>query len=572
MFHDAMEKLLHSSRLSDDAAKGNTVALRAGVTMDELNQALKEMGSKFRFTNKIVKDKYGIEHDFTKNADWLKSWEVGEFTDPMQFMHWINTSLQRVTRKNAVIDDMVARWGMPVKTGEFRYSIDHPRLAGFYFPKEIAEQGGVLLKQFERNFTPNSEMLRTYDKVLRAWKSGVTIYSPSHHIRNIIGDMWLAALDGVSSPKSYMLSMRTMHAMRGRYKDIKSVGELTDPDSLRLAMTRPGDTALTTKGGVPLTFEQIYVAAHNQGLLAKASVLEDIITDSGRLIGDMPISQGRIREAAHGLAENRDHFVRIAHFIHLIRNSKTKNWKDLFSEAGHRVKKYHPDGMDLTDFERNVMRRLVPFYSWLRKATPLMVEAMVQKPQLVTLYPKMMANIQDVMGIEGVSGLGDPFPADRQFPDWIRAGGIGPVLHQGMGGLPGFIASLARKDNGREGYTMLNPSNPFNDIVGDISEPSTLIKGSVTPAIGIPASVWSGETSLGIPIENQGRFIAEQIPGVGILSRVSGRQQGREDEPFSPEQLIRFLTASGLQGTAPYEESARRQQLLALREKMREGR
>jgi hypothetical protein len=176
------------------------------------------------------------------------------------------------------------------------------------------------------------------------------------------------------------------------------------------------------------------------------------------------------------------------------------------------------------------------------------------------------------MGIEGVSGLGDPFPADRQFPDWIRAGGIGPVLHQGMGGLPGFIASLARKDNGREGYTMLNPSNPFNDIVGDISEPSTLIKGSVTPAIGIPASVWSGETSLGIPIENQGRFIAEQIPGVGILSRVSGRQQGREDEPFSPEQLIRFLTASGLQGTAPYEESARRQQLLALREKMREGR
>jgi len=570
-FQDAMEKLLHSSRLSDDLAAGNTVALRAGIHMDEINTSLKEMGSKFQFTNTKVKDKYGIDHDFTNNADWLKSWEVGEFTDPMQFMHQINTALQRVTRRNAVMDDMVARWGMPVKTGEFRHTIDDPRMAGFYFPKEIAEQGNVLIKQFEKNFTPNSEMLRTYDKVLRAWKSGVTIYSPSHHIRNIIGDIWLASLDGVSSPKSYMLAMRTMHAMRGRYKDIKSVGELTDPDSLRLAMSRPGDTALTTKGGVPLTFEQLYVAAHNQGILAKASVLEDIITDSGKLIPDMPISQGRVREAAHGLAETRDHFVRIAHFIHVVRNSKTKAYKDLFSEAGHRVKKYHPDGMDLTDFERTVMRRLIPFYSWLRKATPLMVEAMVQKPQLVTMYPKLMANIQDMVGIEQAGGLGDPFPADAQFPDWIRAGGIGPVLHQGMGGLPGFIASLARKDEGREGYVMVNPSNPFNDIVGDTSSPETLIKGSLTPAIQIPMNVWSQETSLGIPIESTPQFLAEQIPVVGTTSRVTGMQQGRRDEPFSPEQLIRLLTASGLQGTAPYEESARQQQLQRLRQRLKEG-
>lgn len=552
-FQDSMEKLFHSSKLDDAHAAGSSVALRAGVTMDEMNEALESFGSKYKFINTKVTDDYGRKLDYSQKADWLKSWESFKTNDPMEMLHQLHTALQRVTRKNAMLDDMVSRWGWHEKTGVFTSKVNNSRIGSFWFPKEIAEQAGVLLKQMEaKNFVPNSKMIRTYDKVLRSWKAGVTIYSPSHHIRNVIGDIWLASLDGVIGTRPYTLAARTLFSQKGRYKDLKGIQELTDPDALKNAMTKPGDIAITSKAGAQLTFDQIYVAAHTHGLLPKASVVEDIITESGRLIPDMPITKGRVREVAHGISENRDHFVRIAHFIHALKTSKTKNIEDAFATAAHRVKKYHPDGLDLTEFEQKVMRRLVPFYSWLRKATPLMVEAMVQKPHLVTLYPKFMHSLQDWAGIEGVSGLGDPFPADQQFPEWIREKGIGPVLHQGMGGLPGLIASMARKDP--EGYVQVNPSVPFNDIVGEGSDPLGFLKSAVTPALRVPGELWSGEEATGVPIENTASYLLKQLPPAAIASRLTGAN--RPDEEWSPEQLIRWLTASGLMGTGPYQKQA----------------
>lgn len=559
-FTDAMEKLLHSPNLSNTAAKGNTVALRAGINMDELNQALKETGSKLEFTNSAkITDKYGVTHDFSKDADWLKSWTAwDDVDDPVEALYRVHLALQRTTRKNAFLDDIAARWGYVNRTGDFNTKINHPRLEGFWFPREISEQANTLLKStFDpSNYRSNSPMIRLYDRVLGAFKSGVTIYNPSHHIRNAIGDIWLSSLDGVITPAPYMASARVLHSQRGRYKDMMGVMDITDPEALSRAMTRPGDTIITTKGGQQLTAEQIYTGAFNSGILMKATQLEDIIEGGGRLIKDLPVTQGRVRQAAHGASELRDHYVRLAHFIHALKKSKTKNLDDLFHEAAHRVKRYHPDGMDMTEFERTVMRRLIPFYSWQRKSIPLIVEAMVQRPGLVTVYPKGMQELQDLMGVEPVAGMGDPFPADQMFPEWIRAKGIGPLLTP-----ENPLAQLAR--NEPPGYVMINPSVPFNDAMADFADPIRMLRSSLTPVASVPMSLYGGEDPLGIPIEHSKvgpisgapAYLAQQaLPPLATGARLTGST--RPEESFSPEQLIRWLTASGLIGTGPYKQQA----------------
>jgi hypothetical protein len=212
--------------------------------------------------------------------------------------------------------------------------------------------------------------------------------------------------------------------------------------------------------------------------------------------------------------------------------------------------------MDMTEFERKVMRRLIPFYSWQRKSVPLMVEALVQRPGLTTVYPKLQAELQDAFGIEPVSGMGDPFPADQMFPEWIRAKGIGPLLAP-----DNPLAQLARQDP--PGYVMVNPSVPFNDAMGDLSDPTRFLRSSLTPVASLPLSLYSGKDPLGIPIEHSTvgpvtgvpAYTAQQVlPPLATGARITGST--RPNESFSPEQFIRWLTASGLIGTGPYKKQA----------------
>ena len=51
------------------------------------------------------------------------------------------------------------------------------------------------------------------------------------------------------------------------------------------------------------------------------------------------------------------------------------------------------DYSDLTRFETNIMRRIMPFYTFPRKALPRVAEAMATRPHTIAKYPlaaKMM--------------------------------------------------------------------------------------------------------------------------------------------------------------------------------------
>jgi hypothetical protein len=59
-----------------------------------------------------------------------------------------------------------------------------------------------------------------------------------------------------------------------------------------------------------------------------------------------------------------------------------------------RSRKFHPSGLDLTHFEKTVLRRVIPFYSWIRKSSPVLLEGMVMRPGVALLPSKANEAIQ----------------------------------------------------------------------------------------------------------------------------------------------------------------------------------
>jgi hypothetical protein len=207
-------------------------------------------------------------------------------------------------------DDAIARWGMPLKRAEFQHEahgID--RLKGTYFPKEIANQLTALQKQLNRDvFKSPHKSIELFDKVQRMWKTGVTIYSPSHHIRNLNGDVYLSALDGVTSPRPYAIATKVLHAFPTRYKSLESVFNIMDTNLRDTALrSRPGNIVLTTRKGDKLTAEQIFQAAESHGLFPRAMNLEDLVGDSAPAFGTFGAKfkpfNGRVYDAATHASE-----------------------------------------------------------------------------------------------------------------------------------------------------------------------------------------------------------------------------------------------------------------------------
>lgn len=559
-FKYMIERLMGTHGITNNA---EAVVLRSGTVLKELND---ELPKALSFIDKKGSDRLGKRFDYS-GGSWMHSWKEWDVDEPAEALYQLTRSLQLVTRKNAMWDDAGIRWGMPVKGAEFQFKVEGiPRLAGSYFPREIASQLTTLQRQINRDiFKSPHKAIELFDKVQRMWKTGVTIYSPSHHIRNLNGDIYLAALDGVVSPRPYLIATKVLHAFPTRYKDLESVFNIMDPALRETALrARPGNTVLTTKAGDRLTSEQLYQAAESQGIFTRAVGLEDLVGEgspsSGTFGNKFQPFGGRVYDTATRVSELRDHWVRLAHFTDVLSKSKAP-LRVAIEQAGRRVKKFHPDGSDLTGFEQNVMRRIIPFYSWLRKSTPLVIEGAIMRPHITLAFPKAMADMQIATGIES-EGPGDPFPMDQMFPDWLKEKGIGPVLQPGSG--------VGRDETWRgasPGYTIINPTNPFMDQIAQLGNPKQTLLSSLTPAARLPLELLTGQTSLGIPLENvEGGtpgYLAQQVPAVGIGARVTGMT--RDNEPYNPEQLINWLTSAGITGTGPYQSQSRTeiQQLMA---------
>lgn len=566
-----MENLVGSSGLSDSALSAMTVAGRSQLLMKELNEALIRSGLKqFAFTNgKAVKDALGNTKDYSRGIDWLDSWESWAIDNPPRFMINLSNAIHNTVHEANFWNDIAERYGAKVRRGA---QSNQPssgvavneieRLRGYRFSNDVAAQIRQVAHNLEQMKKPSSKQFQLFDKVLTKWKTAVTIYMPAHHIRNALGDTFMNWLAGVNNPGVYTDALKVMRAQHGRYKAIENTSELTGYDVVQKAIERSKNIAngvknrgdqvvFSMKNGQHVTSDMIYASAFKRGILPTTNMLEDIPEEDASLLKALSLSpfNGRVRGWINDATEGREHFIRLAHYIDVLRKS-SGDFEKASENAANIVRRWHPDGSDLTDFERRVVRRLLPFYSWTRKATPLMIESIAMHPLKVTAYNKAMYALQVSNSQGDISGTTweQPFPVDQLFPDWLRNKGIGPQL--GSGG----------------SYTIVNPSNPVLDVVDQLSDPGFALTGMLNPALKIPLELAMGQQMSGSQInaDNGGisSYLAKQLPGISQFGNISNLTDTGAQQRYAQQTgntgvdipaLINLILAGGVTDTSKYQ-------------------
>ena len=548
--------------------KGSVLS-RSGIPMQSLNKWVKFYGLDPVFTNKSIKTITGETVDFSKGTDWLNSWKALDIEeDPKIWMFKLQQAVEQATREKALFDELGERFGALSPGNSFNNKIiGYPYIEKYYFPREIAVQIPRVIKDWSiPAFKTSNPLIKQYDRVLSMWKAGVTIYRPGHHIRNMVGDVYLGWMDGVNTLKPYQLAVRTQRFMKNSYKDLINIDQLVDLKLLPKTLSTPhsNDVLFHNRSGVPFKVDQIVAAAHNKGLFEHAKTLEDLI-DIGESSKFKPFG-GKVQGVARGASELQSHNTRLAHFIDKIMKSRGSNLEDIFEQAARRARKWHPSGLDLTQFEKTYLRRLIPFYSWIRKSTPLLIEGLLMNPGKAVIPSKIFDSIQTSQGIETPNGRSDPFPIDQMFPDWIRSEGVGPV------GIPsGLLGSFSNQQP--PGYVMAGAGlNPLTQLLSQVESPGRTIATSLTPGIQIPMELLTGRKAftqepITGPEARPGalqQYIGEQLPVVKAVQGVTGLTPFGTETKYksqtgtsNKEALINWLTASGIRSTGPYIKQAR---------------
>lgn len=555
-FKANLETLFKGTGLTPADWQDASVATRAPLMKDRLNKHLKSVGAPWKFTDGVVKDPItGIAHDYSGDANWLTSWQTWDVKDPLDFFNKVQTAVEQSVHEKAIFDEIGERFGAEASGSGYRVTINHPYLHGYYFTEEIAKQIGKVIKDVDEFFSVGlrSSFLKSFDKISRAWKYTVTLPNPSHHIHNLLGDAYLNWMAGVNGAKPYQWAAQILRTQRNTYTDIRNVDRLVNLNAVERAMGRTPDAKevlFRNASGHPFTAEQIYIAANQMGTLPQAHIIEDIMGENQNLTRFQPFG-GRVKHGLERFSETREHFVRLAHFVDIVKKSKGSDFEAIFRRAGYEIRKWHPDYLTLTPFEKKFMRRIMPFYSWTRRAIPLVIESAIMNPGKTTMYPKIMQGFQDSMGIE-TSGRDDPFPHDQLFPEWIRDRGIGPVSRTPV---------LGARDT-PPGYTIINPSNPLIDLFGQFSNPVSGFGSMLSPAIKIPVELLSQKQLFNqapITSDNFAEYFGNQLPyfpvfqGIfGVTPTLGDTTRASKEGNLNTERLVNWLTAAGVRGTGPY--------------------
>lgn len=151
--------------------------------------------------------------------------------------------------------------------------------------------------------------------------------------------------------------------------------------------------------------------------------------------------------------------AKAAHFLNRVRKG------DSFEKASMSVKKYMFDYGELTQFEREVMKSVIPFYTWMRKNIPLQITAILENPG-------RYANItgKPIQAVEQLSEDWENIETPDYFAE-IHAVRLPKIAASAVQTLNKSIDDLFKENGvGEEQAEMglqpvyLNPNFPFQDL------------------------------------------------------------------------------------------------------------
>lgn len=216
--------------------------------------------------------------------------------------------------------------------------------------------------------------LQLYDKLTNKWKQ-MALLSPGFHVRNIFGNYAQSYLDvGVEiySPKTHKLGK----AIRDKSDDIvidasKSWNgqDLTGKFINELFDNEFGDST--------------QIVNELKGFKNGKESFETVMKEIDKLENG---GYSNIFEFSQSVGDKIETQAKRRHFGVLLSQGLSPK------EARDRVNKYLFDYSDLTEFETGVMKRIIPFYTFMRKNMELQLNTLLEKPQTVKNARRLLAN------------------------------------------------------------------------------------------------------------------------------------------------------------------------------------
>ncbi len=322
----------------------------------------------------------------------------------------------------------------------------------------------------------SKEWLKALDYVTRKFKVANTVYFPGFHVRNFISDSYMGALDGVRF-NDYKKILKNWQKRATADLDI---GGHTVPYRDLLESYEKN----AASGGflsADLSRQDLKVT----GPSAKRQILQQQPSFGENVLAHLKNPQG-IPSDIRKFSENREDFGRFVHFYRAMQEeypamlkkygTKEKAWDAAVNASTFRVNKYKFDYGALTKMEQQVMRRGMPFYTYMRKAIPTLAESIYLSPrnlvQTNKLFNQLAGKEEDFdgpimldylreLGFLGMTGGDEPWGLSASMlPQDVfnntfenPAASINPLAR-----LPFEITS------GKDTFTG-NPSNTFMDIL-----------------------------------------------------------------------------------------------------------
>lgn len=323
-----------------------------------------------------------------------------------------------------------------IKVGE-RTAYVHPELA-----KEI---NGV--KRLVDSNASVQRLTHHIDEVQNFWRAQVTVLpiGTGFFARNFQGNLILNSLDNVGV-RDYVESLAIQKGVRAARKAGEEVEAHLTPERARIFREAEKHNVYN-QGAQEADLNHVFPGeqvgsfkAHASPLTGKMNArdLPIIGTERG------PIQAGRSLNAA---IENN---ARLANFIANTRHSGH------FGEAARRTRLTLFDYGDLTNFERSVGRRLVPFYTFARKSTGLLLRELAANPSKVN----RITHILDAAGEASGYSVDSPLDAaSKTLATPFIPGAAKNTL--GVGGYLGAakqqIIGTTIQDRESGGYATLDP-------------------------------------------------------------------------------------------------------------------
>lgn len=505
--------------------------LREGINVDHANSILTRF-----FQNTSGADKYLFDIDkATSDAsvsgrsvaeELAQQWRTHDVEDPIDYLSRVYTGFSKSASDQTLANDFfnMAHQYSAVsripKPGYARVADDTGEsVFAKYLPDDVYIDSNALrqlhvvdsmMRNVLKKRGPVWDFLNDYYvPALDLWKWGNTLPNPTHHARNFVGDSVLTVMaNGLKGYRSASKKALQAMATRNAYDGYDAVKALQGIHEL------PNAGKILTEGRLgKLSAEDYLKAAAGRGNLPTYQILEQLETTlrgtSAPARAWEKLTSTKGAQVIGGISEARDHYVRLVHFIQYteqrINSRKYASLNDLLDEAAESTRKWHPDGSDLTNAEQ-YFKLVIPFYSWTRKAIPLVAESILTRPGRVNAFNKGSYNLAVAMGVNPQS-LSDPFPEDQMFPSYLTNQASGPQFKidgKYFGVSPG-IATWDVMD-------MTLAGNPLHNILGQVN-----------PLLKAPAELATGvNLGTGGKIHDWSDYLDSSIPGLAQGSRLTG--------------------------------------------------